>query len=102
MKKLGPTDDLQDGEVRVFDRDGESWLVARVRGVLHAVSNECGHLPQRMDGAELEGDCLRCPHHGCGFDVATGDVRVDMGFFALEPLRVAPVVERDGVAWIET
>ncbi len=100
MKKLGPVNDLRDGDLRVFDVDDESWIVARVGDTLHAVANECGHLPQRMDLAELHGSCLRCPHHNCGFDLLTGEVLFDMGYLGLEPLRTHRVIEWDGAAWL--
>lgn len=89
-------EDLAEGEYRVHGVGERSWVVARVDGELVAFLNQCGHIPQRMDGARLEGGRFKCPHHGVTYDITSGDVIYDGGFNDVEPLKVSFCEVRDG------
>ncbi len=53
---------------------GERAAVAvfSVDGVLHAISNECGHQGGPLGEGKLEGFAVTCPWHQWRFDVTTG------------------------------
>jgi 3-phenylpropionate/trans-cinnamate dioxygenase ferredoxin subunit len=68
-----PEPALQDGEMKGVDVDGERVLVARVGGVLRAIGGICTHQTAYLEDGVLEGDMVRCPRHGAGFSLKTGE-----------------------------
>jgi len=71
--KLGAANDLlHDGEMRIFELDGEKVLLARVDGQYYAVGATCTHYGGPLAEGVLKDHAVMCPwHHAC-FDVRTG------------------------------
>jgi len=66
------TDGLEDGQMRAFEVDGTSVLLANVEGELYAVRNACAVDGRALDGGKLSGRVVICPWHNCAYDVRTG------------------------------
>ena len=65
--------DLPPGDVRRFELGGERVLLANLGGgEVYAYRNNCPETPFPLDGGSVEGSTLRCPWHGCQFDLRGG------------------------------
>ena len=69
-------DDLPEGTMRAATVNGVSVLFARVAGDVYAIRDQCGDGPLPLALGTLEGAEVRCPWHGCRYDVRSGR-RVD-------------------------
>ena len=86
-------EDLQPGQRQLVKVDGSEIAVFNLNGRLYAVRNKCPHQGVSMvygtiDGTMLPSDphtyqygrhneILRCPLHGWGFDIKTGESLFD-------------------------
>jgi cell fate regulator YaaT (PSP1 superfamily)/nitrite reductase/ring-hydroxylating ferredoxin subunit len=70
--QLGPASELAAGAMKVEDLGGPKVAIFNVDGVLHAISNECGHQGGPLGEGKLEGFSVTCPWHGWKYDVTTG------------------------------
>jgi 3-phenylpropionate/trans-cinnamate dioxygenase ferredoxin subunit len=52
---------------------GEPVVLARVGGRIYAIGGVCTHAETLLEDGDLEGTTLRCPGHGSGFDIETGE-----------------------------
>lgn len=70
---LGAVDSLlQDGQMQVFELEGQQVLLSRVDGEYHATANECTHYGGPLNEGVLCGHTVMCPwHHAC-FDMRDG------------------------------
>ena len=93
FKRVAKVLDVQPGEVRVFEVNGDSIAIANVEGRFFALDNVCTHDGGPLGEGVLFGDQVECPRHGARFDVATGQVRV---LPAVIPVRTYPVRVQDG------
>jgi 3-phenylpropionate/trans-cinnamate dioxygenase ferredoxin subunit len=71
--RVCPAGELVDGEIKSFNIDGETFLLARRGEKIYALEDTCSH-----DGAELsDGDLvdgqIQCARHGGRFDLKTGE-----------------------------
>ncbi|MFN2582587.1 MAG: Rieske (2Fe-2S) protein [Candidatus Dormibacteria bacterium] len=93
------------------------FAVGIAKGTPFAVSDTCRHLFASLgEGRITREGCLQCPWHRSRYDVTTGRmVRGPQGLLFLSvreitraytnllfPLRVLPVIEHDGVLYLET
>ncbi|MGH8104288.1 MAG: Rieske (2Fe-2S) protein [bacterium] len=101
LMRLCHADTVAEGKYRVIDKNGLSVLVVRVNGVIQVFKNHCSHQGKRMEGGALEGPRFTCPHHAVTYDVRSGEVVYDSGFYDIEPVRTYPVIERDGDLFID-
>jgi nitrite reductase/ring-hydroxylating ferredoxin subunit len=65
--------ELREGTMRGVDVDGERVLLARTGGCVFAVGGLCTHQIAHLEDGVLEDRMVRCPRHGAGFDLATGE-----------------------------
>lgn len=65
-------DDVPEGALRAAMVGEVSVLFARVAGELYAIRNQCGDSPLPLDLGTLDGAEVRCPWHGCRYDIRTG------------------------------
>ncbi|QIZ06443.1 Rieske (2Fe-2S) protein [Priestia megaterium] len=88
-----PSEDLQPGQRKLVKVDGSEIAIFNHNGELYAVRNKCPHQGVSMvygsiDGTMLPSDphtyqygkhneVLRCPLHGWGFDIKTGESLFD-------------------------
>lgn len=88
--ELGP-----DGRGLVMTSQG-AVAVFRIDGRLYALGNACPHAGNPLVEGDVIGRTLVCAFHGWRFDLETGAC-----LLGDEPARTYPVVERDGVIWVE-
>jgi 3-phenylpropionate/trans-cinnamate dioxygenase ferredoxin subunit len=67
-------EDLQPGQVKVFEVEGEYVAVANVDGEFAAFADVCTHDDGPLVEGDLEGRVITCPRHGARFDVCSGIV----------------------------
>jgi nitrite reductase/ring-hydroxylating ferredoxin subunit len=66
--------DLQPGQIKLLQLDGEGIALYNVGGTFFATSDECTHRAGPLSEGDLEGSVVTCPFHGSRFDVTTGKV----------------------------
>ncbi|MGQ0680230.1 MAG: Rieske (2Fe-2S) protein [Actinomycetota bacterium] len=71
---VGKGADLEDGEVRVFDVDGQKIAVAMVDGSPYAFDDTCTHESCSLAEGDIDGTTVICPCHDGEFDITTGEV----------------------------
>jgi nitrite reductase/ring-hydroxylating ferredoxin subunit len=65
--------DLAPGGVRGFELGEDRVLLANLgKGEVYAYRNQCPETPFPLESASVEGTTLRCPWHGCRFDLRGG------------------------------
>ncbi|MEZ4321063.1 MAG: Rieske (2Fe-2S) protein [Myxococcota bacterium] len=89
--------ELAEGEVAEFIVGGTSVALVRASDGYHALGNVCPHAGGPIGDGDVEGDSVRCPLHGWGFDIRTGTCEVDPSI----ALRVYRVRERSGRVEVE-
>ncbi len=72
--KVAELDEIEEGELKAIEADGELICLAKVNGKICAFSDNCTHISGPLNEGELEGDVLTCPWHGAQFNVLTGKV----------------------------
>jgi nitrite reductase/ring-hydroxylating ferredoxin subunit len=65
---------LAPGKMTRIDSNGESILVANVKGKFYAIRNICTHNGCSLSDGVLTGVQVQCPCHGSTFDVTTGSL----------------------------
>jgi len=80
--------ELTEGTMSAAKLDGASVLVARVNDEVYAVRNQCGDSPLPLDMGTLEGTELRCPWHGCRYDIRSGRQLDGDGRLQVLPARI--------------
>lgn len=66
--------DLQPGQTKLVQLDGQGVAVYNVGGTFYATADECTHRGGPLSEGDLEGTVVTCPFHGSRFDVTTGKV----------------------------
>jgi nitrite reductase/ring-hydroxylating ferredoxin subunit/Fe-S cluster biogenesis protein NfuA len=64
---------IPEGGIRVVEVGSESLLLARLGGTVTCFDNACAHLGMPLDGGEVTGGVLSCPHHGFAYDLSSGE-----------------------------
>lgn len=72
--RVGGSNDIVAGTMRVFDVGGTKVTVANAGGGLHAFDDSCTHKGCSLAKGNLDGSIVTCPCHGSQFDVITGAV----------------------------
>lgn len=70
------TQSLKPGMMTKVSLAGEDILLANVEGEFFATTNVCTHMGGSLVDGRLEGNIVRCPWHGSGFDVRTGKLKI--------------------------
>ena len=117
---IGNATDMPATGVKVFNVNGTSIVVAKVKDGVCAVVNKCPHLGLPIAGGKVDADAgtITCPFHGSTFDLCSGEnvdwvtgivgVQVpewsrkilSMGK-APQPIQTFKVVEEDGQLFVE-
>jgi nitrite reductase/ring-hydroxylating ferredoxin subunit/hemoglobin-like flavoprotein len=66
--------DLQPGQIKLMQVDGQGAAVYNVGGTFFATSDECTHKRGPLSEGDLDGFVVTCPFHGSRFDVRDGKV----------------------------
>ena len=95
FERVATLADLPPGELTAVEADGQSILLANVKGEVYAFKNVCPTDERsRLDGGRLTDSVLVCPWHNCAYDARSGKRSDDR---AEDPgLAVVPVATRDG------
>lgn len=67
-------EDLQPGQVQVFEVGEEFVAVANIGGEFCAFADVCTHDDGPLVEGDIQGRVVTCPRHGARFDVCTGEV----------------------------
>ena len=87
--KVGTKSDIVPGEVKAFDVNGTSVVVANIDGEqICAIANLCTHDNGPLGEGTLADGLVECPRHGARFDVRTGAVKA---LPAVRPVKTYPV-----------
>ena len=87
--KVGTKSDITPGEVKQFDVNGASIVVANLDGeTICAIANLCTHDNGPLGEGTLADGLIECPRHGARFDACTGAVR---SLPAVRPVKSYPV-----------
>jgi vanillate O-demethylase monooxygenase subunit len=93
--------------LRRVDVSGRELLLGRTAaGDPVAVDPICPHQNRPMDGANVYGDEIDCPHHHYTYDAYTGENRYPKRIFPRErarlvkPIRTFPTREDQGWVWV--
>ncbi|MDQ3864184.1 MAG: non-heme iron oxygenase ferredoxin subunit [Actinomycetota bacterium] len=71
---VAAANELEAGEMRVFDVRGVKIAVANVAGEFHAFDDTCTHAGCSLAEGDLEETTVICACHGSEFDVRSGEV----------------------------
>src|SRR4030095_4019372 len=97
LAQVAPVAEVPPGTGRVADVDGKLLALFNVDGHYVAVDNTCPHRGGPLGEGDLDGHVVRCPWHGCAWDVLTGanvnNPAVRIGCY--------PVTIRDGVVFVQ-
>jgi 3-phenylpropionate/trans-cinnamate dioxygenase ferredoxin subunit len=86
-------EELEPGQVKVFEVEDEFVAVANVGGQFCAFADICTHDDGPLVEGELAGRVITCPRHGARFDVCSGEV---LSLPAVTPLPTYEVRVVDG------
>jgi len=74
LVRVGNSNDVVVGKMRVFDVAGTKVNVASAGGRLHAFDDTCTHTGCSLAMGDLDGTTVTCACHGSQFDVTSGAV----------------------------
>jgi nitrite reductase/ring-hydroxylating ferredoxin subunit len=93
------TDAVEDGEALRVEVDGRPPLaVYFVDGEYFVSDDTCSHGEASLSEGSVEGAQIECPWHSGKFCLRTGEA---LNFPAVTPIRVYPVIVRDGAIFIQ-
>ncbi len=91
--------DLQPGQSKLVQLDGEGVAVYNVGGTFFATSDECTHRGGPLSEGNLNGTVVTCPFHGSQFDVTNGKV---IRGPAQKPVPIYKVTVENGVVTVSS
>lgn len=65
--------EIPEGGVLALELEGHSLLLSRVGTSVSCFENACAHLGMPLDGGEIFGGVITCPHHGFRFALESGE-----------------------------
>ncbi|MDI6644194.1 MAG: Rieske (2Fe-2S) protein [Methanobacteriaceae archaeon] len=72
--EIATVDDLENGEMKMFNIQGKEILLARAGNEYFATDNKCPHMGGDLSHGVLEGVVVTCPMHHSQFDLSNGEV----------------------------
>ncbi len=66
--------ELQSGQMKMFNVGKHEILLARIGDSLYAADNRCPHMGRRLSEGKLGKTIITCPRHHSQFDLADGHV----------------------------
>jgi Fe-S cluster biogenesis protein NfuA/nitrite reductase/ring-hydroxylating ferredoxin subunit len=66
-------EDVPEGGVLALELEGHSLLLSRIGTSVSCFENACAHLGMPLDGGEISGGVITCPHHGFRFALESGE-----------------------------
>jgi nitrite reductase/ring-hydroxylating ferredoxin subunit len=74
LVRIGNANDVDEGEMRVFDVDGSKVNVTNAGGHLYAFDDTCTHMGCSLANGSLDRTTETCACDGSQFDVTSGAV----------------------------
>jgi nitrite reductase/ring-hydroxylating ferredoxin subunit len=71
---IGMVNSLASAPLQEVIFDGKQILIVKRGENFFALGNVCTHRGCRLSGGTLDGETVRCPCHGSGFNIKTGEV----------------------------
>jgi nitrite reductase/ring-hydroxylating ferredoxin subunit len=97
-KSIGKVSDLANAPLHGVTIDDKQILIAKAGDRFFATGNVCTHNGCRLSGGKLDGENVRCPCHGSGFSLKTGEV---VHGPAKNPVPAYPVTIEKGEIFID-
>lgn len=104
MHRLCAVSDIAEGQSKGLEIQGLRLLAIRKNGTLYAYVNSCPHrgiplewLPDQF--LDTSGSLIQCATHGALFLIDNGECVA--GPCAGQALRPLPIIERDGIIWLQ-
>ena len=72
MTRVATTAELQPGQSKRVEVDGEPVAVFNIGGKFYAIHDTCVHRGGPLNEGTIEGTVVTCPWHGWEYDVAAG------------------------------
>ncbi len=72
MFNAGSISDVPNFGKKVVSTDSGEILLVNIKGVIHAVENECPHQGCPMTAAVVKDGTISCPRHGYRFSLVDG------------------------------
>ena len=72
--KVAEVSDLDPGESKTVELEGQTLALFNVDGTFYAFDNTCSHVGGPLGEGVLVGNEVTCPWHGAQFDVTSGKV----------------------------
>ena len=72
--EIATTDELEEGNMKMFAVSGREILLARVGDNYYGADNRCPHMGGNLSMGKLEGTVVTCPRHHSQFDLTDGHV----------------------------
>jgi 3-phenylpropionate/trans-cinnamate dioxygenase ferredoxin component len=69
---IASADELQDGQMKKVEVDGQELLLAKVEGSYYVIDDRCPHMGGDLSKGALQGSVVTCPRHSSQFDVRDG------------------------------
>lgn len=89
---IAKTTDVQPGQMKSFEVNERSILIANWEGTFFATQDLCTHDNGTLADGELVGGEIECPRHGAHFDLQTGRATLP----AAMPIKTFPVKVEGG------
>jgi len=74
FEEIATVNDLEDGQMKMFNVHGREILLARAGDEYYAADNKCPHLGGDLSQGVLDGVVVTCPVHHSQFDLSSGGV----------------------------
>ncbi|UCE66064.1 MAG: non-heme iron oxygenase ferredoxin subunit [Candidatus Zixiibacteriota bacterium] len=71
--RVCPESELAEGEIRSFDIEGDTILLARYGDKIFALEDTCSHDGAELSNGDLINSQIQCSRHGGRFDLETGE-----------------------------
>ena len=92
-------DELADGQVRVFEVEGQEGIVVRSGDTVYACQRFCAHQKFPLEFGQLrECNKICCTYHGAEYDLRTGEVKKEP---AKGPIKVFSTRIEDGMVLVD-
>jgi 3-phenylpropionate/trans-cinnamate dioxygenase ferredoxin subunit len=88
---------LVPGTYQSIEVDGVMILVFNLNGEFYALEDVCPHDYSCLDGGEIDGEEIVCPHHGARFAIKTGEVTAPPAY---EGVTTFPVQIENGMVQV--
>ena len=85
-------------DIEVSGSSRHSLLVINTPTGFYAIENRCSHKNVPLSGGEVFDCVIECPHHGSGFELATGEA---VAMPARDAIASFSVVIEDGDVFVE-